>query len=237
MNGIRNTQWKIRQAIQSLHKKYHKNPWIFMTEADIQCTIFSEIIKKISKSRKTLIKGFNEKKIKDWKYQVLTKALHSELSSSRRKATEFVDLCLVIPSKFEFYITKTKFDRGKKEMPISGWKWNPEDSIGIEIKFNKWVQKKFTYSRKTKRFRITEKWKYYEKSLKNDLKKLVRYKRGWLILVDQHSLIKTYKEWRSFIDVIIRKANYGKAKKTLNAYYLCPKRKKALSYKSSRNSI
>ena len=70
-----------------------------------------------------------------------------------------------------------------------------------------------------------------------DLRRLKKYKRGWLIFVDQNSLFPSYAKWRDFIDELIREANYGYAKKTLNAYYLCPKREKALSYKSYYNSF
>src|SRR3989304_2558292 len=86
-----------------------------------------------------------------------------------------------------------------------------------------------TYSRKTGRKKTTDIWETYKQSLIRDIKKLKRYKRGWLVLVDHHSLIATYREWRTFVDEIIRKSNYGYAKRTLNAYYLCPKLKRALS--------
>lgn len=74
-------QGKIRQAIQRLHERYHKNPWIFMTEADIQCALYSELFKSNSKSRKSIIRDNNEKKIKDWEYQILTRPIHAEFSS------------------------------------------------------------------------------------------------------------------------------------------------------------
>jgi len=230
-------QWKIRHAIQRVHKKYHRNPWIFMTEADVQCAIYYELTKSVSKARKAIVRGINEKKIRDWEYQILTKSLHAELSSSRRKATEYVDLCLIVPPKVEFWIKKTKFSRENKEMPVWDWNWNPEDSVGIEIKFNRWIIKTKAYSRNTKRERVTKNWKNYQYRLLQDIKKLKRYKRGWLIFVDQHSLITTYTGWRRFIDEVIRDSNYGCAKKTLNAYYLCPKLKRALSYKSPRSSF
>lgn len=166
-----------------------------------------------------------------------TKPIHAELSSSRRKATEYVDLCLINPSKVEFWIKKTKFSRENKEMPVWDWNWNPKDSIGIEIKFNRWILKTEAYSHDTKRERITKKWKDYRDRLVSDIKKLKRYKRGWLIFVDQHSLIRKRKEWREFINKVIRDSNYGYSKKTLNAYYLCPKLKKALSYKSPSASF
>lgn len=234
---IANLQWKIRHAIQRLHKKYHRNPWVFMTEADIQCAVYHELIKSASKARKTRIKDINEKRVKDWQYQLLTNTIHAELSSSRRKATEYVDLCLIIPSKVIFWIKKTKFSRENKEMPVWDWDWDPKNSIGIEIKFNRWILKTSAYSHDTKRERITENWKGFRWYLLNDIKKLKRYKRGWLIFVDQHSLIGNYKEWRDFMEGVIRDSNYGYAKKTLNAYYLCPKLKRALSYKSPGSSF
>jgi hypothetical protein len=230
-------QWKIRHAVQRLHKKYHKHPWIFMTEADIQCALYSELIKSASKPKKTITRDVNGEKMRDWEYQIPTMSLHSELSSSRRKAREFVDLCLIAPPKVEFWIKKTKFSRKNNEIPVWNWNWNPEDSIGLEIKFNRWILKTNAYSYGTKRERVTKKWKNYRSTLIRDIKKLKKYHRGWLIFVDQHSLISTYKGWRKFIDEIIRDSNYGYAKKTLNAYYLCPKLKRALSYKSPHKAF
>ena len=235
--NIGGIQWNIRLAIQRLHKKYYRNPWIFMTEADVQCAFYSELIKYASKARKATVRDVNEKKVRDWEYQILTRPLHAELSSSRRKATEYVDLCLITPSEVEFLIKKTKFNRANKEMPLWDWNWSPDDSIGIEIKFNRWIIKTKAYSHNTKRERVTANWNNYRNRLVEDIKKLKRYKRGWLIFVDQHSLIESYKEWREFIDGVIRESNYGYAKKTLNAYYLCPKSGRALSYKSPSASF
>lgn len=137
----------------------------------------------------------------------------------------------------EFWIKKSKFSRENKEMPVWNWNWKPEDSIGVEIKFNRWILKIGAYSHNTKRSRVTKKWKDYRYRLVKDIKKLKRYKRGWLIFVDQHSLISGYEKWREFMEEVIRDSNYGYDKKTLNAYYLCPKSKRALSYKSPNNSF
>lgn len=228
-----NIQWKVRCAVQRLHKKYHKNPWIFMTEADVQCNLYYELMRSTSKARKTIIKDANKKIVHDRRCQVLTRQLHAELSSVRRKSTEFVDLCLIDPHKVVSQIKKTKFNRENKEMPLwDNCNWGPKDSIGIEIKFNRWIRKMTAYSRGTRRGRITKKWKNYRLGLLRDIKKLKRYKRGWLIFVDQHSLIDNYAEWRNFVNEVIRDSNYGRAKKTLNAYYLSPKAGRAMSYKS-----
>lgn len=230
-------QWKVRLAIQRLHKKYHKHPWIFMSEADVQCNLYSELLKCSVKPRKTIVKDCNDKKTWDGQYQLLTRPLHAELSSSRRNSTEFVDLCLIDPTKTTFWIKKSKFNRWSKDIPVWSWEWRPKDAIGIEIKFNPWIIKKQAFSHDTKRERVTQNWKDYRWRLVRDFKKLKRYKRGWLIFVDQHSLINSRKEWRDFVDDVIRDSNYGYAKKTLNAYYLCPKIKTAFSYKSPGNSF
>jgi len=202
-----------------------------MSEADVQCALYLELAEHYSGARKVISMDVNGKKLHDWKYQVLTRSVHAELFSKRRKRTEFVDLCLIVPPETEFWIAKSKFSRENREMPLWKWDWHPECSIGIEIKFNQFVPKTKIYYYNTKRERETEKWKNYKLRLVRDLKKLNRYKRGWLIFVDQYSLISNKKEWRDFIDGIIRESNYGWAKKTLNAYYLCPTQKKALSYK------
>ena len=181
--------------------------------------------------RRAVVRDYQNEKVQDWEYRLLTRPIHAELSSKGRGATEFVDLCLIDPTKFEFWIKKQKFDRFGKKFPIWDWDWKKQDAIGIEIKFNRWVTKADAYSRTSKRTRVSDKWKNYIRSLVRDIKKLKSYKRGWLILVDHHSLMTTRIEWRDFVDEIIRKSNYGKAKRTLNAYYLCPKLRKALSYK------
>jgi len=229
---IERLQWELRKAVQKLQKKYRKNPWIFITESDIQCQLFSEIQRFSSGVRRAISKGFRDEKIRDWQYRLLTRPIHAELSYKKRNTTEFVDLCLIDPTKFTFWIKKRGFDRSNKRFPIWDWDWKRADAIGIEIKFNRWVSKEDAYSRKTGRRKTTDKWKNYKLSLIRDIKKLKRYKRGWLVLVDHHSLISTRKEWRAFVDEIIRKSNYGYAKRTLNAYYLCPKLKRALSFKS-----
>jgi len=229
---IERFQWELRKAVQKLQKTYRRNPWVFITESDIQCHLFSEIQRFSSGGRKTIVKGFRDENIRDPAYRLLTKPLHAELSTKGRRATEFVDLCLIDPSKFTFWIKRRGFDRFDKRYPIWDWDWKKQDAIGIEVKFNRWVTKAKAYSRKSKRERITDKWRNYKQSLIRDIKKLKRYKRGWLVLVDHHSLIATYREWRTFVDEIIRKSNYGYAKRTLNAYYLCPKLKRALSFKS-----
>ena len=162
-----------------------------------------------------------------------TNYLHAELSTSRRNTTEYVDLCIIQPKQIKFWIKTSKYNRLERDVPVWGWRWEPEDAIGIEIKFNRWVAKTHAHSRITKRDRVTKKWKDYCNSLVFDLQKLKRYKRGWLVFVDQHSLFQTKKELREFMDGMIRQANYGAAKKTLNVYYLCPKNNRAWAFKSA----
>jgi hypothetical protein len=230
-------QHKIRLAVGRLHKMYHKSPYIFLTEADIQCMLYSELTLGCSKKRRTIVLDINGRKLKDWNYGVVTIPLHAELSTRYRKKGEFVDLCVIDTKKMKFWIQKSKFNRLDKKFPYWEYQWNPKDFIGIEIKFNDWLQKKIAYSRSTKRERHTQNWSYLQDLLATDLWKLRKYKRGWLIFVDQHSLIKNYKEWRELMDKLIRKYNHGKMKKTLNAYYLCPKLDRPLSYKAPYNSF
>jgi len=97
--------------------------------------------------------------------------------------------------------------------------------IGIEIKFNYWLPQTTQKGKKTKNF------KELTQMLTRDLKKLAKYKRGWLILIDYYSIIHNKKEWQKFIEETIRHSNCGCLKKTLNAYYLSPKQKKAITYK------
>lgn len=233
--NIDNYQWKIKSAIQRLHKRYYKNPYIFISEADVQCCLYAELIKYMKKARKTDVRDVRDNKMKEHWLQVLTIPLHAELSYSRRARTEFTDLCIVDPSKFKIWIKKSKFSRHNKNMPIWTWDMGREHSIGIEIKYNRSLAKRGAFSRKSKRERVTKSWRNFAWSLVREMKKMKKYKRGWLILVDQHSLIGDRAEWRELVDNTIRMSNYGYAKKTLNAYYLCPKLKIALSYRRSRS--
>ena len=233
MSQTHNYQWYIRCALQRLQKMYSRNPWVFMTEADIQCALYSILDDWFYGNKRSKVKDINEKKIREASFQLFTKSLHAELSTSRRKSTEYVDLCIAPPKKIEFWIKTSQYNRYEKNVPVWGWSWDPETAIGIEIKFNRWIAKTSAYSKKTKKRRVTQKWKDYCASLAFDLKKLKRYKRGWLIFVDQYSLFESKKEWRIFMDKIIRQANYGAAKKTLNAYYLCPKNSSAWAHKSA----
>lgn len=230
-------QSKIRGAIQWMQHAYQRNPWIFMTEADIQCYFYARLLQYSSKAQRVKVLDANSKKLRDSQFHVLTQALHAELSSSRRKATEYADLCLLNPSKTTFWIKKSKYNRSAKEIPVWDWDWQPKDTVGIEIKFNRWILKTKAYSHETKRTRVTKRWNDFRSSLVRDFKKLKRYQRGWLIFVDQHSLFTTRQAWRDFIDDMIRDANYGYAKKTLNAYCLCPRLKRAISYKAPHRSF
>jgi len=227
MNSIRlnRLQWNIRHAIQRVHQRYHKSPHSLLTEADIQCLLYAELLKYASKKGRTMASDINGKKIRDWDYQVITMPLHAELSSKNRKKAEFVDLCILDPSEIDFWIQKTKFSRSNKDFPIWQFEWYPEKSIGIEIKFNWWL------SQKKSAGKLTKNWDYLKKILYKDLKKLKRYKRGWLIFVDNYALINNKEEWRELVDELIRHSNYGSAKKTLNAFYLSPKLNKALCYR------
>jgi hypothetical protein len=229
--NINNYQWKIKGAIQRLHKRYYKNPYVFISEADVQCCLYAELIKYMKKARKTAVRDRADKKVREHQFQVLTIPLHAEISYSRRARTEFTDLCIIDPSKFTFWIKKSKFSGHSKDMSIGDWDMGRKHSIGIEIKFNRWIVKMERFSHKSMRKSITQRWRGFKTSLVRDMNKMKKYKRGWLILVDQHSLIKNYAEWRGFVDNIIRMSNYGYAKKTLDAYYLCPKLKRALSYR------
>ncbi len=230
-------QHKVRLAIGWLHHAYHKTPWIFMTEADIQCHFYACLLKYSSKARRVIVRDGDDQRLDEPDLHVLTRGLHAELSSSRRRATEYVDLCLLDPSRTTFWIKKSNFSRSDRSIPVWGWDWQPNDSVGIEIKFNRWIAKAAAFSRLTKRTRMTQRWRDFRTSLVRDFKKLRRYKRGWLIFVDHYSLFPTRKSWRVFLEELIRDSNYDSAKRTLNAYYLCPKLRRPLSYKAAYNSF
>ena len=54
---IDNSQWKIRLAVNRLQKKYYTNPFRFLTEADIQCALYSELLNGFSKKGTAKIFG------------------------------------------------------------------------------------------------------------------------------------------------------------------------------------
>lgn len=209
-------QHKIRKAIHALHRQYYRYPWIFMTEADVKCTLYSELLKYSAKKAKGISLDVKGRRIEEGKYGVFTRALHSELSSFYRKSTKFADLSLINPRKVTFWIKRRKFNRKDGSIPVWDWNWKPKDSIGIEIKFNRGLGAP------------ENSWK---RSLIRDMKKLKHYKRGWLLFVDQKSLFLNKEEWREFMERVIRDSNYGSAKKTLNAFYMSPKIKTAFPYK------
>lgn len=186
-----------------------------MTEADIKCTLYAELLKYFAKQTKTTSLDRKNNRIKENQYAVFTRALHSELSSFERKATKFADLSLINPRKVKFWIKKRKFDRKEGSMFVWDWEWKPKDSVGIEIKFNRG-------------FGTKSRWKHM---LIRDMKKLKHYKRGWVLFVDQKSLFLNKEEWREFMESVIRGSNYGYARKTLNAFYMSPKIKTAFPYK------
>ncbi len=227
-----NMQWRIRWAVQRLHKRYNRNPWIFLSEADVQCYLYAELLKDFTKPVRATGLDANSKKLRDSKYRIRSIPLHAELSSFRRKNVHYVDLSLVDPKKISFFLPVKTYDRDNRAFPISGMRWHPEDMIGIEIKYNWGISKTSAYNKKTGRTKTTARWTRFRDSLVEDMKKLRSYKRGWLIYVDQTSMFHTFAEWRTFVDDVVRRSNYGYRKKTLNAYYLCPRRKLALSFKS-----
>ncbi len=235
-NTLQTWQNKIRQAIQRVNKDYCQNPWIFMTEGDVQCALYSELAKSFVKARKTKVRNGQGKLLYENKYDVLTIPIHAELSFDHRRGSGYVDLSLFDPIDVEVWIKSTKFDRTDCKYPVWDFNWKPSEAIGIEIKFNRWRTKKDAYSNETKRERKTSVWLNYRKSLVTDLKKLKDYKRGWLVFVDQNNLFDSRNDWRDFVEDIIRDSNSGWAKKTLNAYYLAPKFKTALSFKPPDDS-
>jgi hypothetical protein len=211
-------QWHIRSAVQRMHKKYYQHPNIFLTEADVQCDLYSELIKEISKIYQLStcdINGKNKNFI-----NICTRMVHAEMYNIAKKK-EFVDLCILDPNKFWLFVKKTKLNNNKNCIPLHGRNWNTKDTIGIEIKVNFWDSN----------------LRRFCKSLIKDFKKLKQYKRGWLIFIDNYSLIKNKEEWREVVTKMIREANMGNLKKTLNAYYLSPENGIAFSYKSHDNSV
>lgn len=236
-NTLGGWQWKIRRCIQQVHKAYCQNPWIFMTEGDVQCALYSEFAKNFVKARKTKVRDGQGKLLYENEYHVLTKPIHAELSYYRpRKGSGYVDLSIFDPPDVQFWVKDGKFDRTECKLPVWNWHWEPSEAIGIEIKFNRWILKTDAYSHETGRERKTKRWRDYRKSLVKDLKKLQQYKRGWLVFVDHHTLFDSKDAWRNFVDEIIRTSNYGWAKKTLNAYYLAPGFDKAIPFKAHDES-
>lgn len=94
----------------------------------------------------------------------------------------------------------------------------PGGRVRLSVTNDRTASKDSGYSNKIKKTHVTERWKAFRRPLVRDLRRLKKYKRGWLIFVDQNSLFPSYAKWREFIDELIREANYGYAKKTLNAY-------------------
>lgn len=235
MDNVENIKWNFRRAVQKLHRVYCKNPWIFINEDDIKCSLYSELLKTSSAVRNTLVEDLYENDISsDVKYKLLTRSLHAELSSSHRGDTEYVDLCLLDPAKFKFWVKKTKYNRRGKQVPIYGWQWDYNEAIGIEIKFNQEIWKEKSRSRRSNRESITRKWRVFQYNLCRDIKKLKKYKYGWLIIVDQQSLLyspnKTSQKWRVFFSKLLENSRCKKYKYKINGYYLCPRLKRALPY-------
>jgi|SRR3989344_647821 len=229
--NIESEQFKIRQAVQKLHRRYRKNPWIFMTEADIQCSLYATLIHShLSKPKRAIVRDRYGEKLKN-KVNISTIPVHAELSYTERRKTKFVDLCLIDPSEFIFLIRKTKTIAEKKRFPITNWHWDTQRTIGIEIKINYGVSKDSLDPQANRN------WQIFKERLVVDLKKLKIYKRGWLILVDHQSTFSNKKEWRKFAIDIIRRSNPKKSKKLINAYYLSPSTGTAWSYKAPGSSF
>lgn len=237
MYDTHNTDSRIRRAVQEMHRDYIKHPGIFLTEADIQCTLYAKLLNEFSKVRDVNAFDAGGKQIPELEGLAYTRSLHAELSSRNRKSTEFVDICILRNlSTLNFCFKKSKLGYPRR-FPLHWSEWEESHSIGIEIKMNDYAYKpKASFYKKRKGgwrriTKTTKKWENFEWSLKRDLSKLRRYKRGWLILVDHYSLFNSFEEWRTFMRKIIQEANYGRAKKSLNAYYLSPNVGKALRYR------
>ena len=65
MGQTGNYQWYFRQAIQDLPKIYFKNPWTFMTEADVQCALYKELYGWFYANKATVVTDVNGKRIRD----------------------------------------------------------------------------------------------------------------------------------------------------------------------------
>ncbi|MCK5290956.1 MAG: hypothetical protein KAR39_02945 [Thermoplasmata archaeon] len=203
-----------------------------MTESDVVCFIYSELRRGLRRPRKAVSKAASGEEVLDEsKHQVLTLPLHSELSFRMWGRSGYVDICIFDPSDVEFWVPVTKYDREDGWVPVTNWNWEPCDSIGIEVKFNRWITKKRQVYGDTNRERKTGDWRRFEKSLIEDLRKLRSYQRGWLIFVDQRNLFGSRRDWKEFAQKLIKLSGYGSAKRTLNAYYLSPRFKTALPFR------
>jgi len=69
MGKTSNYQWNIRQAIQRLHKAYFKTPWTFMTEADVQCALYSELSGWFYANKSASVSDVTDKRVKDWNFR------------------------------------------------------------------------------------------------------------------------------------------------------------------------
>ncbi len=223
----KNWNSKIRAAVQRMHKAYRKCPWMFMNETDVHCRLYAELLKDFSVAR-------TAKRALRWKFvdgeevpasttrdrELKTIAVHANLATRRGKhGHQFPDLCLVDPSSLVFEAS----DDGSWPRYFKNYEYlKPEHSVGIEIKFR-------MYSGRTNPRKVLV------NGVKQDIKKLVAYRRGWFVLVDQMGVFQSREAWKSFFATCARAVN-GRVPNEINAYYISPKFGSAICYRHRKLS-
>ena len=222
-----NTDNRIRKAIQNLHKFYRKGLGVFMTEADIQCSLYHFLWDSFGKRPlRTKVTNREESKNYDSCNEIRTTPIHAEIQSRRRRKGQIVDLCIVDPKNVKFRISKRTFNPKNSEYRTHNCSWSDWETIGIEIKYRTHIKS------------IDGKeYSNLQKSLIRDLKKLCIYRRGWLVFVDQLGIYKNKKEFKDKMTEAIRKAYKGRLKTTLNVYYLSFGNAKAWSWRSKWQTL
>ncbi|MFA5887377.1 MAG: hypothetical protein WC852_01560 [Candidatus Nanoarchaeia archaeon] len=208
MTQIEDMHKAVISGIKRLQKLYYKSPKIFLTEADVQCRLYSELIMQpeFKPTKVNRVDNKSNEKTKKGQDLRVTTPLHAELYRKGKKKS-YVDLVIVPPKLFKF----NKYDSPDYK--------EEKESIGIELKFNKWHERLCKKSNENKE---TKKWKNFEKALEKDLQRLGGYKSGILLFVDPKSNFKNQTAWGKFVKDSIPKSK----KRTINAYYLSPKQRK-----------
>lgn len=212
MYSLVHSQDRIRKAIQKLHRFYNTGLEVFMTEADVQCSLYRFLCEVFRpKAVRTKVKGQNRDKNKkyDSYNEIRTIPVHAEIRSGEGKHNKFVDLCIVNPKNVITRISKRTFDPSNNKFRTHGTEWPDREQIGIEIKFNMDV-----------RVRNGKKYVYLKNSLIRDLKKLCSYRRGWLVFVDQMGIYEDKAEFRGAMTGALHEVHKQRLKTTLNIYYL-----------------
>ena len=177
----------VKLAIEQIRKEFQENPFIFLNESDIQCYLYHILAKKYCKAKKAGITGEYTIKQNKWKMnkkvypQIKTFSLHSEIPHGERAFNKRVDLIYSPLNKYKFKIVKTKFG-SKNKTAINRWQF--DDGVGVEIKYNFKVQSQKNISKKEE----YNNFKELKNSLKWDIGKLHYWDYGIFLFVDMYNL-------------------------------------------------